>query len=259
MRQQLGGAVAVKSGTAGQTLVSKAEAERRKLIDQAKADLVAEEQAIKVPAEVAEVVASKAKKAAKKATRKSPGASVATAGQQFTEINYQGTLKGTDYMWGVHVAGCADIEKEIKRQFGKQQAKGNSQYVLTNHTATSLRDLLDKIVDGETRELGYHDDNVKVHNCVEKALKASKKAEPAAAPVLTVVQGQKQCPTCKLVKDLDQFNSDKSNPTGVYYACRACGVIARERQKANREAKAAAELQAAATEQPKAKKAKRTK
>ena len=70
MRQQLGG-MAVKSGTAGQTLVSKAEAERRKLIEQAKADLAAKEQAIKVPAEVAEVVASKAKKAAKKATRKS--------------------------------------------------------------------------------------------------------------------------------------------------------------------------------------------
>ncbi len=38
MAQQLGG-VAVKSGTGGMTLVSKAEAERRKLIDKAKADL----------------------------------------------------------------------------------------------------------------------------------------------------------------------------------------------------------------------------
>jgi len=217
------------------TLVTKAEAQRRKLIDKAAAELAAKEQ---------------------------PAAPV--TGQEFTEINYQGNLRGTDFMWGVHAAGCADISKEVQRQFGSK-AKGKTEYLLTNHTAASMRELLDAIVDGETRGLGWGDDNVKVHDCV-KFPKASNKAKPAAAPVLTVVQGQipagqKLCPTCKLVKDLDQFASDISNKVdGRYYACKACGKIARERQKANREAKATAALQAAATEQPKkARKAKAAK
>jgi hypothetical protein len=103
---------------------------------------------------------------------------------KFTEINYQGNLRGTDFMWGVHVSGCADILKEIKRQFGYVTLKQAS-YVLTEHdistklgSTVAMRDLLDTIVDGETRDLGWGDEHVKVHACVKQALSA---AGPARA------------------------------------------------------------------------------
>ena len=93
---------------------------------------------------------------------------------KFTEINYQGSLRGEkqhDYMWGVHAAGCADIVKEFQRQFGRKPYGNQLDYVLTTHEASSMRELLDLIVDGESRDLGWGDDNVKVHNCVAKALR----------------------------------------------------------------------------------------
>lgn len=102
---------------------------------------------------------------------------------KFTEINYQGSLRGEkahDYMWGVHVEGCGDIEREIIRQFGRNVVKdGSVDYITTSHEASSLRELLDKIVDGETRDLGWGDENVKVHNCVTKAFRAAKERDGA--------------------------------------------------------------------------------
>ena len=93
----------------------------------------------------------------------------------FTEINYQGSLRGTDYMWGVHAEGCADIEKEVKRVFHVSLDSAKRDYILTTHRGiTSLRQLLDTIVDGETRDMGWGDENVKVHNCVAKALRGQR-------------------------------------------------------------------------------------
>jgi hypothetical protein len=65
-------------------------------------------------------------------------------------------------------------------------------------------------------------------------LLAGHKAEPVGVP-------EKVCATCKTSKPLDLFASDVSSGAKGqfrYGSCKACGVIARARQKANRAAKA---------------------
>ena len=90
----------------------------------------------------------------------------------FTEINYQGSLRGTDFMWGVHVSGCKAINDDLRKQFGTWRLPYfTKQLIMTDHDASSLRELLDQVVDGECRDLGWGDDNVKVHHCVTKVVR----------------------------------------------------------------------------------------
>ena len=59
-----------------------------------------------------------------------------------------------DESWAIHKAGCRDIERESRRH-------GSHAYDVTG----TLTDALAAVLDPDTRERGYDENNVKVHAC----------------------------------------------------------------------------------------------
>lgn len=76
---------------------------------------------------------------------------------QYTEVDLVNTAKESNSSWEIHQAGCADIAKTVKRY----QAKARTL------AATTLREALDEVVDGELRDMGYGDNDVHVFPCVQ--------------------------------------------------------------------------------------------
>jgi hypothetical protein len=88
-------------------------------------------------------------------------------GQKFTAL-YHATTKAEQY--SLHRAGCRDIEREQKVHDSNVET----------FEAASVEAALERMIDGELRELGYSTDDVKVHNCAKTKATARKPAAPKA-------------------------------------------------------------------------------
>lgn len=76
------------------------------------------------------------------------------ANKTFTVLNHS-LVK--DESWAVHRAGCKDIQREVNRH-------GSWTYDVTG----TILEVFARVINDETREMGYDASNVKVHACCAK-------------------------------------------------------------------------------------------